>query len=157
VLVHSAGVISMGPVESAPVEELDRQYRINVRAPYVLTRALLPMLMPRRGQIVFVNSFAGLAAAPNLSQYAATKFALKALADSLRAEVNPAGVRVLTVYPGRTATPMQAAVHEMEGKPYRPESLAQPEDVAALVIGALCLPRTAEVTELFVRPMRKPQ
>jgi short-subunit dehydrogenase len=155
VLIHAAGVISMGPVESASAEELDRQYRINVRAPFVLTQALLPMLKSRRGQIVFVNSSAGVAAAPNLGQYAATKSALKALADSLRAEVNPAGVRVLTVYPGRTASPMQAAVHEMEGRPYRPEDLAQPEDVAAVVLSALCLPRTAEVTDIHVRPMRK--
>jgi NADP-dependent 3-hydroxy acid dehydrogenase YdfG len=156
VLVHSAGVFSMGPVESAGVEDLDNQYQINVRAPYVLTQALLPMLRARQGQVVFINSSAGLNASPNLGQYAATKFALKALADSLRAEVNADGIRVLSVYPGRTATPMQAAVHEMEGKAYCPETLAQPEAVASLVIGALTLPATSEITDLNIRPTRKP-
>jgi NAD(P)-dependent dehydrogenase (short-subunit alcohol dehydrogenase family) len=161
-LVHSAGVFAMGPVESAPVQELDWQYRTNVRAPYLLTQALLPMLMPRQGQIVFVNSSAGLSAKANVSQYAATKHALKAFADSLRAEVNAKGLRVLSVYPGRTATPMQAAIHEMENlmlhqaRTYDPDRLMQPSDVAAVVLNALCLPKSAEVTDLQIRPMTKP-
>jgi NADP-dependent 3-hydroxy acid dehydrogenase YdfG len=52
-LVHSAGVISLGQNETAPVADLDWQYRTNVRAPYALTQALLPMLRARQGQIVF--------------------------------------------------------------------------------------------------------
>jgi NADP-dependent 3-hydroxy acid dehydrogenase YdfG len=62
----------------------------------------------------------------------------------------------LSVFVGRTATPMQAAIHETEGKGYRPERLLQPEDIASVVVNALCLPRTAEVTEIDVRPMQKP-
>lgn len=156
VLIHSAGTIAMGALESAAVADFDRQYQINVRAPYLLTQSSLPALRSKQGQVVFVNSTAGLTAAPHLSQYAATKFALKALADSIRAELNPDGIRVLTVYTGRTATPMQQTVCEMEGRPYRPEQLIQPGDVAALIISALALPRTAEVTEVAVRPMQKP-
>jgi NADP-dependent 3-hydroxy acid dehydrogenase YdfG len=155
VLVHSAGVISLGRLESAPVADLDWQYRINVRAPYVLTQALLPMLILRQGQIVFINSSAGVSATANVGQYSATKFALRAIADSLRQEINAKGVRVLSVYPGRTAGPMQESVHKMEGKAYHPERLMQPEDVAAMVIQALSLPRSAEVTEIFMRPMSK--
>jgi NADP-dependent 3-hydroxy acid dehydrogenase YdfG len=90
-----------------------------------------------------------------VSQYAATKHALKAVADSLRAEVNSQGIRVLSVYPGRTATPTQESLHALEGKPYRPTRLLQPEDVAAVVMNALCLPRTAEVTDIHIRPMMK--
>jgi NADP-dependent 3-hydroxy acid dehydrogenase YdfG len=156
ILVHSAGVISLGPIEAAPVEELDWQYRTNVRAPYSLTKTLLPMIRLRRGQIVFVNSSVGLNARANVGQYAATKHALKALADSLRDEVNADGVRVLSVFLGRTATPMQASVHEMEGKEYHPERLLLPEDVAAVVINALSLPRSAEVTDINIRPLIKP-
>ena len=156
-LVHSAGAISLGRIESATLEEFDRQFRINVRAPYALTQALLPMLRPRQGQIVFINSSAGLHAAANLSQYAATKHALKAIADSLRAEVNAEGLRVLSVYPGRTASPMQAAVHKMEGRAYHPERLMQPADVAAVVLNALSLPRSAEVTDIHLRPLMKPK
>lgn len=154
-LVHSAGVITLGRFESAPVAALDAQYRINVRAPYVLTQALLPRLKSSQGQVAFINSSAGLNAGANVSQYAATKHALKALADSLRAEVNAEGVRVLSVYPGRTATPMQAEVYKAEGREYQPERLMQPEDVAALVLNALALPRSAEITDINVRPMVK--
>jgi short-subunit dehydrogenase len=156
ILIHSAGVIVNGALEAAPVEDFDRQYRTNVRAPYLLTQALLPMLKACQGQVVFINSTVGLSAAANTGQYAATKHALRAVADSLRAEVNAAGVRVLSVFLGRTASPMQAAVHRMEGRAYRPELLIQPEDVAMVVLNTLCVARTAEVTDIHLRPMSKP-
>jgi NADP-dependent 3-hydroxy acid dehydrogenase YdfG len=155
VLVHSAGTIAIGDLETASVHDLDRQYAANLRAPYLLTQALLPALRANRGQIVFINSTAGVSARAGVAQYAATKHALKALADSLREEINPHGVRVVSVYPGRTATPMQATLHEIEGKAYDPEHLMQPADVASLVLNALTLPRSTEVTDLRVRPMLK--
>jgi len=150
-LIHSAGVISIGAIESAPVEEFDWQYRVNLRAPYLLTQALLPMLRVGQGQVVFINSLVGLSAKGNSSHYSATKHALKALADSLRQEVNPDGLRVLSVFLGRTASPLQAAVHRMEGKTYDPDLLVQPEDVAGLVLSALSLSRSAEVTDITIR------
>lgn len=156
ILIHSAGVISLGPVARASVTDFDLQYRTNVLAPYALTQALLPMLRLRRGQIVFINSTAGLTARENVSQYAATKHALKAIADSLREEVNAEGIRVLSVYAGRTATPLQATVHALENKTYRPENLMQANDVASVIINALSLPRTAEVTEIRMRPLKRP-
>jgi len=135
---------------------LDLQYSTNVRAPYLLTQRLLPLLITSRGQIVFINSSVGLAAnRPNIGQYAATKHALKALAESLREEVNPKGVRVLSAYLGRTATPMQEALFRAEGNTYHPETLLQPEDVASMIVHALMLPSTAEVTDINIRPMRK--
>lgn len=155
ILVHSAGIISLGPLSHAPIANFDSQYQVNVRVPYALTQALLPMLIASQGQVVFINSSTGLTARAEVCQYAATKHALKAVADSLRDEVNELGVRVLTVYPGRTATPGYATIHEAQGKPYRPERLMQPEDVAAMVLGALRLPRTAEVTDISMRPFRK--
>jgi NADP-dependent 3-hydroxy acid dehydrogenase YdfG len=110
-------------------------------------------LRAREGQIVFINSTVGLTARANVSQFAATQHALKAIADSLREEMNPRGVRVVSVYAGRTATPRQARIHAVEGKPYPPERLMQPEDVASVVLNALALPRSAEVTDVRVRPM----
>lgn len=154
-LIHSIGLFRGGPLETAPVKDLDDQYRVNVRVPYLLTQALLPSLIRRQGQVVFVNSGAG--AAPvrgSWGAYAATKHALRALADALRAEVNPKGVRVLTVFPGRTATAMQEEVHRFEGRPYDPSRFLQPEDVAAPLVQALRLPRTAELTDLHIRPMK---
>lgn len=155
VLVHSAGVITIGPLATSPLADFDRQYRTNVRAPYALTQALLPMLRAKRGCVVFINSSVGLTTRANVSQYSATKHALKAIADSLRAEVNADGVRVLSVFPGRTASPQQAAIHEAEGKAYSPELLLQPADVAQIVFEAIKLNRTAEVTDINIRPMQK--
>jgi NADP-dependent 3-hydroxy acid dehydrogenase YdfG len=113
------------------------------------------LVRAHQGQIVFVNSTAGLNARANVSQFAATQHALRAVADSLREEINQDGVRVVSVYPGRTATPGQAKIHSIEGKAYAPERLMQPEDVASVVVTALTLPRTGELTDVRVRPMLK--
>jgi NAD(P)-dependent dehydrogenase (short-subunit alcohol dehydrogenase family) len=155
ILVHAAAVYYRGPLAQAPVEELDEQYRVNLRAPYLVTQACLPLLESRRGQVVFVNSTSGLYGGAEVTQYAATKFGLRGLADSFRSEVNGKGVRVLSVYPGRTATPMQARVHELEGRPFHPERLSQPDDVAEAVAAALAVPRTTEITDLMLRSMQK--
>jgi short-subunit dehydrogenase len=155
ILIHAAGVTTLGSVESGSQQDLDSNYRVNLRAPYLLTRALLPRLKQSQGQIVFLNSTAGLQARGELTQYAASKHALKALADGLRDEVNPSGVRVLSLFLGRTATPMQAWTCKQEGREYHPELLIQAEDVASVIINALLLPRTAEVTEIRMRPLAK--
>ncbi len=77
------------------------------------------------------------------------------MANNLRIEVNPNDVRIVSIFPGRTASPMQAQVHSLEGKPYHPDRLIQPADISAMVISALQLPRTAEITDVFVQPMLK--
>jgi NADP-dependent 3-hydroxy acid dehydrogenase YdfG len=155
IIVHSAGVFTRGVVGAAPREDLDTQYRMNFRAPYVLTGQLLPLLRPSRGQIVFVNSTAGRSVTAGVAAYGAMKHALRALADALREEVNPRGIRVLSVFVGRTATPMQMEVHRLESRTYRPERLLQPGDVASMVVHALSLPRAAEVTDITIRPLAK--
>jgi NADP-dependent 3-hydroxy acid dehydrogenase YdfG len=155
ILIHSAGVFVPDRSDAATSVDFDRQQQINMRAPSLLTQELLPALRARRGQIVFINSSVTRASSAGVSQYTATKAALKAFADNLRNEVNSAGIRVLSVYPGRTATPMQAEIHRLEKKDYQPEQLLQPEDIASVIINALCLPRTAEVTEIDIRPMHK--
>ncbi len=155
ILVLNAATFSAAPIEDADLSDLDRQYQTNVRAPYALTQALSPMLKARRGQVVFINSSSGISAKPMTAQYDSTKHALKAIADSFRAEINAHGVRVLSVYLGRTASEMQERICRVEGKPYRPELLLQPEDVASVIVNALTLPRTAEVTDVSIRPMIK--
>lgn len=152
-VVHSAGACQLGTVAETTAEALDLQWQVNLRAPFLLTRALLPLLIEAQGHVVFVNSGAGKRANPGWGAYAATKFGLRALADALRAEVASEGVRVSTVYPGRTATDMQRAVKAHEGKPYEAERLVAPETVAAAIVHALCAPAPAVVDELSVRPL----
>lgn len=154
VLVLSSGAISHGSLEHSPVAALDLQIQANVRAPYSLVQALLPRLRQAQGQIVFINSSAGLKPpALGSGQFALTQYAFRAFADALREEVNPAGIRVMSIFPGRTATPRTADLFESEGRAYRPELLMQPEDVAAMVGHVVSLPRTAEVTDISMRPM----
>lgn len=155
ILVHSAGVISLGAIESAPIRHFDEQYRINVRAPYLLTQALLPLVKIAQGEIVFINSSAGNHTREQIGAYAASKHALRAVADTLRMEVNASQVRVLSVYPGNTATAMQNTVQDYTGRRISAEHLLQPEDVASAVLHALLLPRTAEVTDIQIRPFKK--
>ena len=151
-LIHSAGVALLGNQADLPVADLDLQYRVNVRAPFLLTQALLPNLRAARGLVVFVNSGAGQNAKAGWGGYAASKFALRALADSLRDEESDAGVRVTSIYPGRTATPMQREVRVQEGGEFEPENYLRPEDVARMVAQVVRLPAGATVPDLSVRP-----
>jgi short-subunit dehydrogenase len=156
ILIHCAGVITLADLATVTPEDLDLHYRVHVRAPLVLTQALLPSLRAARGQIVFVNSSLGVRTKERAGAYAASKHALKAIADTLRMEINASGVRVLSVFPGTTATPMQERISKALGTRYLPGSMLQPDDVAAAVVDALRLPGTAEVTDLHVRPATKP-
>ncbi|GAA2132415.1 SDR family oxidoreductase [Kitasatospora kazusensis] len=151
-LLHIAGVVQLGEIGDLPVKAWQEQLNVNLVAPAELTRLVLPSVRLVRGHVVFVNSGAGLSAGPTWGGYAASKFGLRALADSLRAEEHANGVRVTTVYPGRTATAMQVKVHQQEGKEYDPTRWIAPESVATAILTALDLPRDAEITEITVRP-----
>ncbi len=154
-LIHSAATLAHGALADAPADDFETQWRVNTRAPYALTRALLPLLRAAHGHVIFVNSSVAQSAQAGLAGYSASKAALKSLADSLRAEVNADGVRVCSLYLGRVATPMQARVAALLGRAYQPERLLQPDDVAAAVAYVLGLPPTAEVTDLHLRPRFK--
>jgi NAD(P)-dependent dehydrogenase (short-subunit alcohol dehydrogenase family) len=148
-------VLSSGTYErSREPAVFGRQIAANVIGPYALLQQLLPLLIEAKGQVVFINSTQALKAA-GLGQYAATKHAMKAVADSLRDEVNANGVRVMSLFLGRTASERQRAIFAAEGRPYPPERLIQPADVAELVLSLLRLPRTSEVTDILLRPMQK--
>jgi NADP-dependent 3-hydroxy acid dehydrogenase YdfG len=157
ILVHSSGIIKLGRTETSSVTDFEAQYAANVRGPYILTQLLLPSLRSASGQIVFVNS--SITRASNTDgrgAYAATQHAMGAIANALRDEVNGAGVRVTTIFPGSTATQRQVNLHEISGKQYNPDRMLQPEDVAEAVLFALTMGRTAEITDLYLRPMLKP-
>ncbi len=151
-VLHIAGVVDLGPVADQAVEQVREQIDVNLIAPMVLTRVLLPALRARRGLVLVVNSSAGLSAGPNWSAYAASKFGIRAFADSLRAEEAARGVRVTTVYPGRTATPMQAKVHEQEDAAYDAGRWIQPDTVAESILHVIDLPQDATVSDLTIRP-----
>ncbi len=151
-VVHAAGVVELGPVAELSIEAWTSQLQVNLVAPAALTRVALPALRAARGTVVFVNSGAGQVAHPTWGGYAASKHGLRALADSLRGEEAEHGVRVTTVYPGRTATPMQEKVHAQEGKDYDPDAWIRPETVAEAILGVLDLGDDATVPDLSIKP-----
>jgi NADP-dependent 3-hydroxy acid dehydrogenase YdfG len=156
-LVHCAALFLRGPVAATTEADWRTAAMVNVHAPMLLTAACLKALRAGRGDVVFINSLAGrLDAGAETAVYAATKHALRAAADALRQEVNKDGIRVVSLFPGRTDTPMQSMVQQSEGKSIAADRLLSPDDIAAIVIAALCLPARAEVTELVIRPSLPP-
>ena len=103
-LVDNAGIAVAAPLEDLPLDELRRQLEVNLVGQLAVTQALLPALRAARGRIVIVGSIAGRSALPFLGAYAISKFALEAMADSLRLEVAPDGIEVALVEPGTIAT-----------------------------------------------------
>jgi NAD(P)-dependent dehydrogenase (short-subunit alcohol dehydrogenase family) len=103
-VVNNAGVFVGGPVEALPLAELRRQLEVNVVGQAAVTQAVLPRLRASRGRLVFVSSVSGRIATPMFGAYSASKFALEGLADALRMELAPWGVRVAVVQPAQTDT-----------------------------------------------------
>ncbi|WP_026162422.1 SDR family oxidoreductase [Corynebacterium ulceribovis] len=152
VLIHAAAVASRSSVADADHGEWRRQLDLNVLVPALLTRHLLPGLRTRRGTVVFINSGAGLHGIGGNAVYATTKHALRGLADSLRQEVATDGVRVTTIYPGPTDTPMLEGLMAQAGTDYRPEWYIEPAEVTRAVRLAVDAGETTQLTDIAVRP-----
>jgi NAD(P)-dependent dehydrogenase (short-subunit alcohol dehydrogenase family) len=105
-LVNNAGIAVAGPLEFLPLDLLRRQFEVNVTGQIAVAQAFLPLLRRAGGRLVFMGSIAGRFAAPMLGPYAASKFALRAICDSLRVELCPWGLHVSLVEPGDIATPI---------------------------------------------------
>jgi short-subunit dehydrogenase len=151
VLVHSAGAYMYAPIDAGSAPAWAALDAVNLHAPILLTLACRSSLKAGSGNVVFVNSTAGLQPGPNTA-YSAGKHALRAAANSLRQDVNRDGILVTSIFPGRTDTPMQEAILAQEGRVAQPGMLLRPGDVAAMIVSAVMLPRSAEVTEIAIRP-----
>jgi NADP-dependent 3-hydroxy acid dehydrogenase YdfG len=150
VLVHNAGVTFPGRVAESTVDQWRTTLDVNVIGAVALTLALLPALRRAGGQVVFINSGAGRTALPVMASYSASKFALRAFADSLR-ESEPA-LRVTTVYPGRTDSDMQRELVSFEGDEYDPDRFLHPDTVAQVVAQVVATPPDGHVHEVVLRP-----
>jgi NAD(P)-dependent dehydrogenase (short-subunit alcohol dehydrogenase family) len=156
-LVNNAGIAVAAPLEFLPLEELRRQFEVNVVGQLAVTQAFLPPLRRAKGRIVNIGSIAGRSALPFLGSYAVSKFALEALTDALRVELRPDGIEVSIVQPGTIATPIWTkpqpvadALPEEARERYGPRvdamrafanaraaKAAPPDAVAAAVVDAL--------------------
>lgn len=150
VLVHNAGVAFPGRVAESTPEQWRTSFEVNVTGAVALTVALLPALRAARGQVVFINSGAGLRASPGLASYSASKSALTSFADSLRAD-EPL-LRVTSIHPGRIDTAMQRGLVAYEDRPYDPAEFLTPHTVAAAVAAAVATPPDGETQQVVLRP-----
>jgi NADP-dependent 3-hydroxy acid dehydrogenase YdfG len=155
-LIHAAGIADVASVEDSPHDLWQRHLTINLTGPAELTRALLPALRAARGRVVFINAVGGLTAVPNWSAYAASKAALSELADSLRLEEGPHGVRVTSIYPGGVATELLRRVRAGFGREFDPARCVSPATLATVISSVLDAPTDVDITEIALQPPPPP-
>jgi NAD(P)-dependent dehydrogenase (short-subunit alcohol dehydrogenase family) len=138
-VVHSAALFEPSPFGEASPESFDRQWRTNVRAPFLITQAALPHLGPG-SSIVFISSIAGHVGFPSSTAYCATKGAIELMTRSLAMELSPLGIRVNAIAPGNVHTPMNAELRAIPGyedgcNAVTPAGrFGEPEEIAAAVL-----------------------
>jgi NADP-dependent 3-hydroxy acid dehydrogenase YdfG len=154
VLIHNAGVAFPGRVAESTPAQWRATFEVNVTGAVALTCALLPALRASRGQVIFINSGSGLNASPGLAAYSASKFALRAFADSLRAD-EPL-LRVTSIHPGRVDTAMQRDLVAYEGGNYDPANFLTPQTVAGVVAQVVATPPDAHTHQVVIRPRGRP-
>ena len=149
-LIHCAGVISFDLFEMDKIQNLDIQFKVNVRSAYQITHFFLPALKASQGTVLFLNSTAGLDAWENLSQYASTKHALRAMATSLRKEMMAHKVKVSSVFCGSTDTPMQQKVQRARNLAYDSNKFIDPKHIAKIIVSILTLPDEVTIPEVTI-------
>ncbi len=158
VLVNNAGSQIVAPTEEVSPADGERLLTLNIFAPFRLTRAALAgMLERKRGTIVDISSLSALAPTPGMFHYSASKAALAAASESLRAEVKGRGVHVLTVYPGPVKTAMaDAAIARYDKDPMGRLPLGSTDELARMVVTAIrrrrarvIYPRAYTVARMF--------
>jgi NADP-dependent 3-hydroxy acid dehydrogenase YdfG len=163
VLVNNAGVMLLGPVADAPVEEWEQMVEVNLLGLMYTARAALPHLLeaaerdPRRvADMVNISSVAGRIARKGSGVYNATKFGVGAFSESLRQEVGRRHVRVSLVEPGAVATELQShnrpEVREQIEQRFEDMEILQAEDIADSIAYVVTRPRHVAVNEILVRP-----
>jgi 3-oxoacyl-[acyl-carrier protein] reductase len=153
VVVNNAGIGHQGRLEEMDPAEFDRVYRTNVRGPFLLMKAAIPVMRRQKaGTLVTLASLAGKNPVPNRAAYAASKWAMIGLSRSVLQEVRKDGIRVIILEPGSTLTEFGHDAAKMA----QAEKLVRPEDVAAVLVSALKLPARATVSEIEIRPTDPP-
>jgi len=162
-LVNNAGVMLLGPIVGAPLEEWERMVHLNVLGLLYCTHAALPHLIasadaePRSvADVVNISSVAGRVARLNSGVYNATKFGVVAFSESLRQEVTARHVRVSIVEPGATGTELafhnRPEILEEMAKTFGGIEILRAEDIANSVRYIVTQPRHVAVNEVLIRP-----
>lgn len=147
VLVNNAGIFASAPVEKMDSVVFDRVLSVNLRGPFLMSRAVLPgMKSRRRGHIVNISSTAGRRGFAGGGAYCASKFGLAGLTEAMRYEARSSDVRVSCVFPSTVDT----SLVKKSGVDFDRESVIQPEDVAKAVVSLVTMDDRAMVTALEI-------
>lgn len=151
-LVNNAGWGKHSPVVKAAVADWDRTFQVNLRAPMLLSKLVLPSMLERgAGAIVNIASISGKAGQANTAAYSASKAGLLAFSESLYEEVREYGIKVTAILPGFVDTPLIPATAKLDrGK------MIRPEDIAQTVLFILTSAPTSCPVEITVRPQKTP-
>ena len=152
VLINNAGVFTFKPFAKTTLDDWGRNLSTNLTSVFLTTQAALPLLTRSHGDVVNILSISSRVAFRNCSAYSASKFGALGLTRVLRQELRARGIRVMAILPGMTDTRLKTEFTF----PVRDETLIQPEDIAAAVLGALVQPRRTAVEEILVMPSQGP-
>ncbi len=153
ILVNNAAVGGTSkPLHQMPPAEWDQMMATNLRAPYLMIRALAPlMLAAKSGHIINISSLAGHSPLPNGAAYSASKWGLNGLTYSVAEELRPHGIRVSVIAPGSTNTRFEGGTDKKD-----PSKKIQPDDVARVVALLVTQSPQSFVSEVLIRPTQKP-
>lgn len=151
-LINNAGWGRTAPVAKAKVEDWDRTFQVNLRAPMILSQMVLPTLIAKGGgAIVNIGSLSGKTGQANTAAYCASKFGLIGFTESLYEEVREYGIKVAVILPGFVDTPLIPATRRLDRS-----KMIRPEDVAQAVLFVLTSSPASCPVEITVRPQRTP-
>jgi 3-oxoacyl-[acyl-carrier protein] reductase len=152
ILINNAGWGKRAPVVGASLTDWDQTFRLNLRAPMVLAKALLPnMIAKREGAVINIGSVSGKTGEANGAAYSASKFGLIGFTQSLFEEVREHGIKVAVILPGFVDTPLIPPNRQLDRS-----KMIQTDDIAQTVLFVLTSPATCCPVEIAVRPQRTP-
>ncbi len=163
ILINNAGVMLLGPVINAPVEEWERMVQLNVMGLLYMTHAVLPIMQDQgSGHIVNISSVAGRTNGPASAVYNLTKWGVGAFTESLRQELvaSKTGIRTTIIEPGAVATELidqnRPEIQEMLNSRWTDMKKLESEDIAAAILYAVSQPEHVSVNEVLIRPSAQP-
>jgi 3-oxoacyl-[acyl-carrier protein] reductase len=158
ILVNNAGIGIVGkPLVECGIEEWDRMINTNLRAPYLMIRALAPMMIAAKsGHIINISSLAGRNPLPNGAAYAASKWGLNGLTYSVAEELRPHNIRVAVIAPGSVNTAFGGNSASPNGREKDSSKMIQPDDVARMVAALVTQGANCFTSEVLMRPTQKP-